>query len=89
MKTALLSLLSGIVLFFLFSFGFLKLFSSSSFFLGVPLQFVTSGCDGAVYVMQCGSTPIFHWFNAIADIVFWSVISYLLIKLVRSKSKKY
>ena len=82
LKIILLSTVSGVVVFILSSLGFFTLISPK--YLGIPFQFVGSHCYGIV----CTATPIFHWINLITDVIFWSVISYLLIKLMRSKNKK-
>ncbi len=82
LKSILLSLVVGITLFFLSSLGFFTFLGPKYF--GIPFQFVTSDCYGIV----CTASPIFHWLNFAIDIIFWSVASYVLFKLVSSKSKK-
>ena len=85
----LISIIVGIILFFVTGYAsfwvteFLRLYPS---YIGIPLN-VLSSCfaDKGIY---CTATPKFNQFNIILDLLFWSAISYLLIKLVRLKSKK-
>lgn len=83
-KIILTSIIAGIIIFIVSSLGFFTLVNTD--YLGIPFQFVTGDCEGE---LTCDATPIFHWGNAIADVIFWSTIFYFLIKIMRSKGKKY
>lgn len=83
---SLISIIVGIILFFVTGYasfwvtGLLKLNTS---YVGVPLN-ILSSCfaDNGIY---CTASPIFNWLNIFLDLLFWSVMSYMVIKLIRSK----